>query len=106
MANNRMVLVCNVCHPNKGDWQYDQKGVLAIAKWYPAGGFIAGDDGAYYRNDGGKGLGKEFVEFLSEHQHQEVASEHYSQGAGQENPVRLEYESEGLPIIQEAVKGK
>lgn len=90
-----MVLICNVCHPKKGDWQYHQKGVLAIAKWYP------GDNGGgqYYRNDDGELLGKEFVSFLEEHEHPEFASEHYTAGAGQENPIRLEYESEGLPII-------
>ena len=92
MANNRMVLICNVCNPS--DWKYHDKGVLAIAKWYPAGGFIAGDDGAYYNIDG-----ESIQKFLDEHQHKEVASEHYTAGTGQENPVRLEYESKGLPIL-------
>lgn len=89
-----MVLVCNVCHPKKGDWQYHQKGVLAIAKWYPGNN----GGGNYYRNDDGEGMGKEFTDFLVEHEHAELPSEHYTQGAGQENPIRLEYESEGLPI--------
>ena len=89
-----MVLVCNVCQPE--DWQYDQKGVMVLAKWYPAGGFIAGDDGAYYMADPAD-KGQQIADFLSEHQHKEVASEHYKAGAGQENPVRLEYESTGLP---------
>jgi hypothetical protein len=102
MANNRMVLVCNVCHPKKGEWEYKEKGVLIIAKWYP------GDNGggAYYRNDDGEGLGDQFLEFLEEHEHYEVASKHYLKGAGQENPVRIEYESEGLPILKKKGKGK
>lgn len=103
MANNRMLLICNVCIPKKGDWQYHQKGTLVIAKWYPAGGFIGGDSGAYYSNSPEK-LGQNILEFLDRHQHKEVASEHYSEGAGQENPVRLEYESEGLPKIKELPK--
>lgn len=92
MANNRMVLICNVCVPKRGEWQYHQKGVMPIAKWYPGG------DGAYYRNNVDS-MGKEFAEFLIEHAHTEIPSEHYLVGAGQENPVRIEYESEGLPII-------
>ncbi len=97
MANNRMLLICNVCIPKRGDWQYHQKGTLIIAKWYPGG---MGEEGAaYYRNDDGEGMGKEFLDFLEEHKHGEVASKDYTKGAGQENPVRLEYESEGLPIL-------
>lgn len=73
----------------------EDKGYLAIAKWYPGG---MGEEGApYYRNDDGKGLGGEFLQFLDEHKHGEVASEHYTKGAGQSNPIRLEYESENLP---------
>lgn len=106
MANNRMLLICNVCHPKKGDWQYDDKGTLILAKWYPGGGDIAGDSGEYYRNDDGEHLAEEFLQFLEEHQHMEVASEHYTKGAGQENPVRIEYESEGLPIIKESKRKK
>ncbi len=101
MANNRMVLVCNVCHPKKNDWDYDKnnKGIYVLAKWYPAGGGIGGDDGAYYRNDNGEDLAKDFLEFLEKHQHKEVASQHYTKGAGQPNPIRIEYESEDLPIL-------
>jgi hypothetical protein len=92
MANNRMVLVCNVCHPKKNKWKYGDKGVLVIAKWYPGG--------AYYRNDDGTGMGNEFLKFLEEHNHPEFDSQFYSKGSGQENPIRLEYESESLPIIK------
>lgn len=89
-----MVLLCNVCVPQGINWTYKQKGVVAIAKWYPAGGFIAGENGAYY------GIDAEHIEkFLDEHQHKEIASEHYNMGAGQPNPVRLEYESEDLPKL-------
>lgn len=91
MANNRMILVCNVCHPKKGDWKYGDKGILVIAKWYP--------EGPYYRNDNGETMGIDFLKFLEEHNHPEIESEFYSVGAGQENPIRLEYESESLPII-------
>ena len=31
-----MILLCNVCKPNGSSWVYGDKGVLAIAKWYPA----------------------------------------------------------------------
>ena len=103
MANNRMILLCNVCKPDDYNWGYGEKGVLPIAKWYPAGDGIGGDDGSYYRNDNGRAFGKEFLKFLEEHQHREVASEHYKKGAGQENPVRLVYERKGLPIL--AAKG-
>ena len=97
MANNRMLLICNVCHPKKGEWQYHDKGTLVLAKWYPGG---SEDEGApYYRNDNGELMGTEFLEFLEDHKHGEVASEHYTKGAGQENPVRIEYESEGLPKL-------
>src|SRR3990167_10137255 len=100
MANNRMVLVCNVCVPKPNDWDYDKKmkGTLAIAKWYPAGVGIGEGDGSYYTNFNDlDDWGKRFFDFLTKHQHQEVPSKHYTKGAGQENPVRLEYESEGLP---------
>jgi hypothetical protein len=91
MANNRMVLVCNVCKPT--EWDYvDRKGVLPIAKWYPGGG------GEYYRNDFST-LGEEFKEFLIEHAHPELPSDHYTAGAGQPNPIRLEYESTDKPLL-------
>lgn len=95
MANNRMILLCNVCQPDNEKWQYHSKGVLAIAKWYPGGEDETG--AAYYRNDNGEDMGKEFLQFLYDHRHGELASEHYTKGAGQENPVRLVYESVGLP---------
>lgn len=58
------------------------------------------EEGAsYYRNDDGENLGKQFLEFLDQHKHAEYPSEHYTAGAGQENPVRLEYECDGLPIL-------
>ena len=101
-----MILICNVCVPKNTTWVYGDKGVLAIAKWYPAG-FIGGKGkgaGAYYRNDGGKNMGKEFTDFLVEHEHQEFSSEHYKAGAGQENPIRLEYECIGEPILREEMK--
>lgn len=88
-----MVLVCNVCVPKPNDWTYDDRSkdkILVLAKWYPVG--------AYYRNDNGETLGQDFLGFLDRHQHLETPSEHYTAGAGQENPVRIEYESEGLPI--------
>ena len=83
-----MVLICNICHPKKGEWKYKEKGVLVMAKWYP------GDKGGgqYYRNDDGEGFGKEFCDFLEEHEHYEIASKNDLAGAGQEYPVRLEYE--------------
>ena len=91
MANNRMVLVCNVCNPVPNAWSYkDKKGVLIIAKWYPGG--------PYYRNNNDT-MGQEFEYFLKEHNHDELPSKHYKKGAGQENPIRLEYESEGLPVL-------
>lgn len=103
MANNRMFLVCNVCHPEvpaKFAISNNIDGAIHIAKWYPAGGDFGGDDGSYYSNDW-ENLGGRFFKFLQDHQHKEVASEHYTAGAGQENPVRIEYESEGLPIKQQ-----
>lgn len=94
MANNRMYLICNVCHPERpaefiigsGD-----KGSLCIAKWYPVG--------AYYSNPPVEEVGRDIFQFFEDHQHLEVPSEHYTAGAGQENPVRIEYESEGLPVL-------
>ena len=92
MANNRMVLVCNVCLPKANEWTFNDEGLLPIAKWYPGG------HGAYYRNDSSS-MGKDFEEFAHKHAHQELASEGYSAGAGQPNPFRLEYESVDLPIL-------
>lgn len=93
-----MYLICNVCHPRPDNGQLNGSGVLCIAKWYPAGGFIAGQDGSYYTNDNFESLPEKLNAFLIQHQHQAVASEHYEAGEGQENPVRLEYESVGLPL--------
>lgn len=86
MANNRMVLICNVCVPPKKEWKYGDKGVLPISKWYP---------GSSYSQVNCENINF----FLEEHNHPELASENYSEGAGQENPVRLEYESVGLPTF-------
>jgi len=95
-----MILVCNVCVPKPNDWDYNKKtkGILVLAKWYP-GGF--GEEGAaYYTNENDKAKwGEEFFEFLDQHKHGEMGSKKYSKGAGQENPVRIEYESEGLPVF-------
>lgn len=92
-----MVLLCNVCQPTD-NWKYGEKGVLALAKWYP--------NGAYYSNCSEMELGHKLLEFLEEHSHCELASEHYTKGAGQENPVRLVYESKGLPILQNLTEGE
>lgn len=89
-----MVLVCNVCKPEANKWDYtDKKGLMIIAKWYPGG------DGAYFRYNTDS-MGEEFEKFIQDHAHPEVASEFYSIGAGQENPIRLEYESVGLPKLE------
>lgn len=75
MANNRMVLLCNVCQPDDTKWKFHEVGVQALAKWYP------GEDGSYY------GIVKESVDaFLIAHQHQEV------QAGGMEYPIRMVYE--------------
>lgn len=96
MANNRMLLLCNVCKP-KDEWSYsdrEKEGVLYLGKWYPPG--------AYYTNKQFlEEWGKCFFDFLEQHQHLEVASKYYKAGAGQENPVRLVYENDGLPILEE-----
>lgn len=94
-----MLLICNVCHPErpaKFTYGHDD-GYLHLAKWYPGG---MGEEGApYYRNDNGKNMGDEFLEFLDKHKHGELPSKYYLKGAGQENPVRIEYEIEGLPKL-------
>lgn len=86
MANNRMILLCNVCQPDDTKWRYHEKGVLVLSKWYPETTYAGVTDLESINT------------FLEEHDHPEVGSEHYSVGAGQENPVRLVYESKGLPI--------
>lgn len=93
MANNRMILLCNVCQPEDEGWKYHDKGVLTMAKWYPATGQ---EDGFYYNIQGDN-----IQQFLEEHQHLELPSEHYTAGAGQDNPVRLVYESKSLPLNKE-----
>lgn len=90
-----MILLCNVCVPTD-DFSYNSKGVLVMAKWYPAGGFIAGDDGGYTVRGGIENI---LDAFLHEHQHKEIPSKNYLAGTGQENPVRLVYERKGLPTI-------
>lgn len=96
-----MVLVCNVCVPKADDWGYtdkDKGNILVMAKWYPGG---MGEEGAaYYSNRTAEQVGQEFLDFLEKHKHGEVESEHYTKGAGQENPVRLEYESYGKPVTK------
>jgi hypothetical protein len=98
MANNRMYLVCNVCEPKDENCLNGNGTSLCLAKWYPGG---SPEGAAYYRNDDGEGLGKQFLDFLEAHKHGELASEGYTAGAGQENPVRLVYEVDGLPILEE-----
>lgn len=93
MANNRMVLLCNVCQPSDKEWQYHAKGVMALAKWYPVG--------AYYSNRTAEELGQDLLDFLEEHSHPELPSEGYTAGAGQDNPVRLVYESKSMPILKQ-----
>lgn len=95
MANNRMILLCNVCQPSDTAWAYHEKGVLAITKWYPGG---KGEEGApYYSNRSSEQLGEALLTFLDEHKHGELPSQHHKKGAGQPNPIRLVYESEDLP---------
>ena len=88
MANNRVMLVCNVCIPPGTNWVYqdalDGK-VIHMGKWYP---------GSAYYNAPTKATLEEFYE---SHHHPELASEDYGRGAGQDNPVRLEYESVSMP---------
>lgn len=76
MANNRMLLICNVCvPPGTQEWpRYDDPALLHIAKWYPVG--------AYYNVPAAERI----EQFLELHQHLEIDP------AGLENPVRLEYE--------------
>jgi hypothetical protein len=87
MANNRMILLCNVCVPEGKEWKYSDKGVLSIAKWHPQCSYAPI-------------ISKEVIDnFLEKHSHPEVPSEYYTAGAGQNNPVRLEYESIDKPIL-------
>ena|SRR5258708_6849647 len=101
MANNRMFLICNVCHPEipaEFTIAHEGKGFLHLAKWYPGS---LGEEGApYYRNDNGENLAEEFLQFLDEHKHGEIPTKGYFKGAGQPNPVRIEYESEDLPVLE------
>lgn len=90
MANNRMILVCNVCVPDD-DFTYRDNGVLAIAKWYPGSAY-------YYAGDLLK-WAEVFFNFLIKHQHKELPSQNYLEGATQDNPVRLVYESISLPVL-------
>lgn len=86
-----MVLVCNTCIPVANNWNFNSKGILPISKWYPGG--------SYYKVSGDMDWIKRFENFLEDHNHPEIASEHYGIGVGQENPIRIEYESVGLPIL-------
>jgi hypothetical protein len=94
MANNRMYLVCNVCKPKDEDLLDGEEGALCLAKWYPCI--------PYYTNGTPEDKGIEMFEFFENHSHPEVASEGYEKGAGQENPVRLVYECDGLPVLEES----
>lgn len=38
MANNRAVLVCNVCHPSDWDYAPPRSGIFVISKFYPTTG--------------------------------------------------------------------
>jgi len=83
MANNRMLLFCNICHPpetTKSDnWpSYDDPGILHILKWYPATPWYSPHT---------ESLGERIERFTEQHMHPEV------EPAGVENPVRLEYET-------------
>lgn len=71
MANNRMVLVCNVCAPVIGEWQYGQGVAFSFAKWYP---------GDAYESLNTQ-LQRMLNEFLAAHSHD-----------GMEHPLRMEYE--------------
>jgi hypothetical protein len=93
MANNKMYLVCNACKPEDENSLNDDIGVLCLAKWYPSG--------VYYTNTNDiKKWGEDFFMFLADHSHSEVPSKNYIAGAGQENPVRLVYEVDGLPVLK------
>ncbi len=61
-----MILLCNVCKPESEVWKYHEEGVLAIAKWYPAGGpgSIGGSDGSYYSHSGFESIGKFLVRMM------------------------------------------
>lgn len=60
MANNRMYLVCKhkSCKKAKG---------LCLAKFYPSGGFIAGEGAGWYPPY--EDLSSRLEEFFNEHQH-------------------------------------
>jgi hypothetical protein len=116
MANNRMYLICNVCVPEGANWPSPHSGLIFhVAKWDPSGFVetpmldlpaapIQKGNAAYYTNQGNDEHKIDYVnrldEFLANHEHREFASENYSAGAGQPNPVRLEYESVDLPVVK------
>jgi hypothetical protein len=89
MANNRMYLVCNVCLP-PGTREWPQPGdpaLLHIAKWYPASPWYSQHP---------ESLGDRVEKFFEDHMHPEIHL------AGEENPVRLEYETwvRDMPAIK------
>jgi len=88
MANNRLIALCNVCQPDDEGWNFGDRGVMGMAKWYPSGG-------SYYNFPPTKTIENFFIE----HSHPELPSEAYTVGAGQDNPIRFVYESVSLPII-------
>lgn len=55
MANNRIYLKCKICGNTH-----------AFAKFYPSGGFIAGDSAGWYMSHGQP---ERMNEFFEEHQH-------------------------------------
>lgn len=73
MANNRMVLVCNICQPPTEDWKYYfignevdlEKGVLPINKYFPC------IDSGWGFNPPGINIDR-WNEFVNLHNHEEV----------------------------------
>jgi hypothetical protein len=88
MANNRMLLVCNICVPPNTEWpRYGDPALLHIAKWYPTTPWYSSHPDS---------LGERVEKFLELHMHPEIHP------AGEENPIRLEYETwvRDMPAIK------
>lgn len=87
MANNRMLLICNVCMPPDTEWSYNNPALLHIAKWYP--------DAPWYPSPQNT-LGDRLANFLELHAHPN------ERGGTEENPIRLEYETwvRDMPAIK------
>lgn len=73
------------------------KAFFHVAKWYPGG------DGAYYTS-GSPEYAEKLNQYFIDHAHPEIPSESYKAGAGQPNPVRLDYESDDPPKVM--IKGE